>query len=181
MALAPDYYTADMVRALPEDGQRYECVHGELLVTPAPRLLHQVVVSRLHFEIEAYCRHHGVGLAMTSPANISWGTDTLVQPDVFVIPPLIGDESEWSEIVRLDLVVEVLSPSTARHDRFQKRRLYQHHGVGTLWLIDIDRALVEVWTPDARFPVIETERLSWNPAGASEPLIIPIAVLFARR
>ena len=38
------YYTADMVRALPDDGHRYETVHGELLVTPAPGLEHQYVV-----------------------------------------------------------------------------------------------------------------------------------------
>jgi hypothetical protein len=43
----PIYYTADQIRALPEDGNRYEVVHGEILVTPAPRLLHQEVVRRL--------------------------------------------------------------------------------------------------------------------------------------
>ena len=41
--VAHAYYTADMVRALPDDGNRYETVYGELLVTPAPRLLHQLV------------------------------------------------------------------------------------------------------------------------------------------
>lgn len=35
-------YTAEMGRALPEDGNRYETVYGELLVTPAPRALHQL-------------------------------------------------------------------------------------------------------------------------------------------
>ena len=39
--VAPVYYTADMVRALPDDGKRYETVHGELLVTPAPRAWHR--------------------------------------------------------------------------------------------------------------------------------------------
>jgi len=45
---APIYHTADMVRALPDDGNRYETVHGDLLVTPAPRMWHQIVVDRLH-------------------------------------------------------------------------------------------------------------------------------------
>jgi hypothetical protein len=44
---APLYYSADMVRALPDDGSRYETVHGELLVTPAPRAWHQEVLVRL--------------------------------------------------------------------------------------------------------------------------------------
>ena len=43
--VAPAYYTADMVRALPDDGKRYEVVYGELLVTPAPRLWHQEVAQ----------------------------------------------------------------------------------------------------------------------------------------
>ena len=51
---APIYYTADMVRALPDDGNRYETVHGELLVTPAPRMWHQIVVERLRDVLRAY-------------------------------------------------------------------------------------------------------------------------------
>ena len=47
MPLAPEFYTAEMVRALPEDGRRNEVVHGELLVSPAPRVMHQVVVNNL--------------------------------------------------------------------------------------------------------------------------------------
>ncbi len=44
---APTYWTADMVRALPEDGNRYEVVYGELLVTPSPRMWHEVLIHRL--------------------------------------------------------------------------------------------------------------------------------------
>ena len=50
---SPNYYTADMVRAIPDDGQRYEVVRGELLVTPAPRAWHQVVLSRMHVALSA--------------------------------------------------------------------------------------------------------------------------------
>ena len=51
---APVYYTADMVRALPDDGNRYETVHGELLVTPAPRAWHQEVLVRLLVSRQQY-------------------------------------------------------------------------------------------------------------------------------
>jgi hypothetical protein len=54
--VAPVYYTVDMVRALPDDGNRYEVVHGELLVTPAPRPWHEVIVGRLHSALAAYLR-----------------------------------------------------------------------------------------------------------------------------
>jgi hypothetical protein len=79
---APVYYTADMVRALPEDGNRYEAVFGELLVTPSPRVWHQVIVGRLLEVLTAYLHRYPVGYALSSPADISWSADTLVQPDV---------------------------------------------------------------------------------------------------
>jgi hypothetical protein len=47
------------------------------------------------------------------------------------------------------LVVEVLSPTTARAHRFTKRRLYQEEGIPTYWIVDPDAHFVEVWTPDA--------------------------------
>ena len=59
-------------RASPDDGNRYEVVYGELLVTPAPRPWHQVLVHRLSFAIELYLRSHPAGVLLTSPADISW-------------------------------------------------------------------------------------------------------------
>lgn len=82
---APIYYNADMVRALPDDGKRYEVVYGELLVTPVPRSWHQALVKRLSYELERYLRSVPVGELMNAPADISWGADVLVQPDVFVV------------------------------------------------------------------------------------------------
>src|SRR5207245_7688074 len=79
---APTYWSADMVRQLPDDGNRYEVVYGELLVTPVPRLGHQLLVSRLFLPLGNYLAHEPVGLVLTSLADISWGRDVLVQPDL---------------------------------------------------------------------------------------------------
>ena len=177
MPLAPDIYTAEMVRALPEDGKRYEVVHGELLVTPAPRSAHQRIAGRLYRRLSEYCDAFAVGEAMFSPSDISWSADTLVQPDVFVVAPQDAYDTEWEEMRSLRLVAEVLSPSTARHDRNQKRALYQANGVAMIWLVDGDRRTVEVWTPAALVPTLETERLTWHPEGAPEPFVIAIADL----
>ncbi len=177
MPLAHDYHTADMVRAMPDDGNRYEVVWGELFVTPAPARLHQQVVAELLTALRAYCKRHQIGDALVAPADISWSDDSLVQPDVFVVAPEHADH-EWKDIRRLRLVVEVLSPSTARHDRFQKRKLYQENGVETLWLVDPERELVETWTPAQLFPVVETERVIWHPEEASQELRIDLAKLF---
>jgi Uma2 family endonuclease len=177
MPIAPQYFTADMVRALPDDGKRYELVWGELLVSPSPVPRHQRVVGRLYLALVAYCQRVGAGETMLSPADISWSDDTLVQPDVFVVAPAESNADRWNTVKTLRLVVEVLSRSTAKHDRFQKRKLYQSQNVGTLWLVDLERDAVEVWTPDQSCPAVETDRLTWQPEGAREPLDISIADL----
>ncbi len=178
MPLAPAYHTADMVRALPDDGNRYELVHGELLVSPSPRPAHQAVLTELLLAVGGFCKAHGCGQVMVSPADISWSDDTLVQPDLFVITPKQARPREWSTVRTLDLVVEILSPSTAKQDRFQKRKLYQLQGVHTLWLVDINAKQVEVWTPEAAFPKVETERVTWTPPAGGATLVIELATLF---
>lgn len=175
---APTYYTADMVRALPDDGRRYELVHGELLVTPAPRTWHQEIVGRIYAQLRTYLRHQPAGHALLSPADISWTDDTLVQPDVFVVPIDEARTLDWAQMKTLLLAVEVLSPSTARADRFTKRRLYQEVGVSAYWIVDTERRCVEVWTPEATFPVIEWAEVAWQPAGAAEPLRVSLDELF---
>ncbi len=175
---APTYFTADMVRALPDDGRRYEVVHGELLVTPAPRLWHQEIVRRLLAALGTYLDRHRVGHVLPAPADISWAPDMLVQPDVFVVPLDQARTLLWSEIHRLLLVVEVLSPSTARADRFTKRRWYQEAAVPLYWIVDPDARAVDIWTPAAEFPATERERLMWDPGGAPVPFVLELAELF---
>jgi Uma2 family endonuclease len=175
---APRYYTADMVRALPDDGNRYEVVYGELLVTPAPRPWHQVLVKRLTVGIDLYLRNHPVGELLTAPADISWGHDVLVQPDVFVADLNEARTLTWSEIRTLLLVAEVLSPSTGRGDRVLKRLRYRQAGVPLYWVVDGEARSVEVWTPADDFPAFERERLVWHPPGAREPFTLSLEELF---
>ena len=178
MGMAVTYYTADLVRALPDDGRRYEVVHGELLVTPAPRHVHQRIVTRLVTALSRYLETEPVGEALVSPADISWSTDTLVQPDVFVVLLQEARTLDWRQMQTLLLAIEVLSPSTARADRFTKRRLYQEVGVATYWIVDPEGKTVEIWTPDATLPIYERERVTWQPAGADEALTVRLEALF---
>lgn len=175
---APIYYTADQVRALPDDGNRYEVVHGELLLTPAPRALHQEVVRRLLVRLSLYLETEAVGHVLPAPADISWGADTLVQPDVFVVPLEQARTLDWSRMKRLLLVAEVLSPSSARADRFTKRIEYQRQGVPLYWVVDPEQRQVEVWTPVDTAPRLEPERLVWEPAEATQPFELDLEALF---
>jgi Uma2 family endonuclease len=175
---APVYYTADMVRALPEDGNRYETVYGELLVTPAPRAWHQIVVKRLLVQLELYTLTEHVGFVLQSPADISWSDHILVQPDLFVVDSEEARTMDWTRMKTLPFVIEVLSPSTTRYDRFTKRRLYQDVNIPAYWIVDADKHQVEVWTPEAEVPRLETERVTWSPPGSSVPFTVELAELF---
>ncbi|HEY7681787.1 MAG TPA: Uma2 family endonuclease [Gemmatimonadales bacterium] len=176
---APIYWTAEMVRALPDDGNRYEVVHGELLVTPAPRPAHQLIAARLVAALSSYLERNPIGVVLASPADISWGRrDVLVQPDVFVVALEDARTLEWERMRRLLLVAEVLSPSTTRADRFVKRRRYQDAGVPVYWIVDADARQVEAWTPEAEFPEVERTRLAWYPEGAGWPFELELEQLF---
>ncbi len=175
---APVYYSADMVRSLPDDGNRYETVHGELLVTPAPRALHQHIVKRLLVKLESYLERESVGEVFHAPTDISWTDDTLVQPDLFVVDPREARTLDWTHMKTLLLVIEVLSPSTSRGDRFTKRRLYQEQHVPLYWIVDADQCQVEVWRPDLEFPETENERVLWVPEDAALPFELELDQLF---
>ncbi len=174
------YYTVDEVLAFPYDGNKYELIYGELVVNPTPRPRHQVIVMRLTHLLHAYCLREPVGEVFCVGADISWGrNDVLTQPDVFVLPPEHRGIERWSEVRHIPLIAEVLSKSTARHDRFGKRVVYRDQRVGTYWILDADKHIVDVWTPDAQLPHVEREQLTWHPIGALVPLTIALDELFA--
>src|SRR5215831_4614788 len=130
MPAQPTEWTVDMVRALPDDGNRYEVIDGELFVTPVPSLTHQHAVLELALLVAPYVREHALGRAVISPADvIVYGPRKFVQPDLFVVP-LVNEMPvrAWTEVGRLLLTVEVLSPSTERTDRGRKRRVYKEKG-----------------------------------------------------
>lgn len=183
MAATTDFYSGDMVRELNARERRhwprYESVHGELLVSPAPRAWHQEVIGRLYVAMRLYLDRELVGHVWSSPADISWGLpDTLVQPDVFVTSLDQARTLEWGQIRHLMLAAEVLSPGSARADRFTKRRLYQEQRTPLYWVIDADARVAELWTPETRFPRLEHELLTWHPADASTPFTLELEALF---
>jgi len=169
-----------MVRALPEDGKRYEVIDGELFVTPAPTFDHQEAVGLLFLRLHPYVRGLGIGHATLSPADIEMSPDTIVQPDLFVVPTAEGKRPRnWADIRELILAVEVLSPGSARADRIVKRRFYQRCRVAEYWIVDMNARLVERWRPDDERPEILASCLSWRPDSATEALEIDLVAYFA--
>ena len=173
-------WTAEMVRALPDDRNRYEVIAGELFVTPAPSWPHQFVVGGLFRHLANYLQGQNWAQVLISPADISFRDDMLVQPDIFVFP--IGADEQrahgWNDIRALLLAVEVLSPSSARADRQVKRRLYQREGVGEYWVVDPDARVVERWRPQDDRPEIVTDALTWHPEPSTVPFALDLPAFF---
>lgn len=177
--VTPRRWTADDVRALPDEpGKRFECVDGELLVSPSPRITHQYILGYLWREIDAFVRAHGLGAAVLAPSDLELDRFTLVQPDVFVLPLVGGRRPRTVEEIGHPLLfIEVLSPSTARYDRVVKRARYQRYGV-EYWIVDGDARLLERWNPDTDRPSIHTDTISWAPTGATTPFLLELAPMF---
>ena len=175
-------WTVEMVRALPDDGNRYEVIDGELFVTPAPSRLHQRAVRELVLLIEPYVREHALGETISAPADVVvFGPRKFVQPDLFVLPFVDNaPASSWTEVGRLLLAVEVVSPSTARTDRSRKRDLYLEKGVPEYWIVDTDQRAIERWQSSDRVPSILTDALVWQPDPTSPARVIDLIRYFAR-
>jgi Uma2 family endonuclease len=173
-------WTVDDVRALPaRNGERFECVDGELLVSPGPKLPHQSAVVLLTSALDAYGRRHGIGSAFNGPAELELDDHTLVQPDIFVLPLVDGKRAVSQDTAGAPLlVVEVLSPGTARFDRVIKRARYQRLGV-EYWILDLDARVVERWASASARPEIVTQMLHWHPEGADVALTIDLDALVA--
>ena len=171
-------WTVDDLESLPQDGSRYEIIDGELLVSPSPRVRHQWAAVQLFDMVRAYVEANRIGYLFPSPVNVECGPRTHLEPDMSVVPA-VGDK--LPETVEAAggplLVVEILSPSTARYDRVKKRPVYQRQGV-EYWIVDIDARVIERWMPTDTRPEIASETLVWTPRGSQTPLTLDVAAYF---
>ena len=154
------YWTPADLAQFPEgDGCRYECIDGELLVTPAPRF------DRGH---ASQCLPLAISAALGAPKRVFYGLlDLRSEPMAVVEPDLVVFRDPMSRRTRLDdmagvsVLVEVLSPSTTKRDRGIKRRLYPRAGVAEYWIVDLDSRVVEPWRPGGVGPEVLHDTLGW--------------------
>ena len=182
MRMAPDVkaWTVADLADLPDDGNRYEVVDGELFVTPAPSLDHQEAIAALLARLRPYVMAHRIGHVTFAPADVTFSPRRSVQPDLFVARLVGGKRPRKSADLRgLLLAVEVLSPTSTRADRVVKRALYLDEGVDEYWLVDLDTRAIERSTPASTKVEVVRDTLDWKPAGAAAPLVIHLADYFA--
>ncbi len=136
--------TYDDLARLPDDGKRREIIGGELFVNAAPRVRHQFVVLALAAQLRQAVHLSGRGQVFVAPLDVELSPHDVVEPDVIVV---LNDRAGIVQETRIvgapSLLIEVLSPSTARVDRGPKKRLFERSGVPEYWLVDCDRNVLE--------------------------------------
>ena len=158
-------------------GERWEYVDGEVLVTPSPHWTHQANVTTLLLRLAPFVERHSLGRIFTAPLDVLLDPKLVLQPDVLVVPP--GELRRKSDVIRhLLLAIEIVSPSSARHDRVIKRPRYQRNRVPDYWIFDGESRTVDRWGPDDTRPEQLSDELRWHPPGASQPFVLDLEAFF---
>jgi Uma2 family endonuclease len=166
------------VQAMPEDGQRYEAIAGDVYLTPAPKTRHQLVSMNLTNALLDVLVRPGHGILFSAPVGVEFPeTEEGVQPDLVLVRAsrrhIIGEGAIQGAP---DLVIEILSRGTAHRDRGIKLQLYRRQGVAQYWVVDPEAKRVEVWrlaegAPDAeRYTGLMAVRIGAEVVGAIEVL-----------
>ena len=143
--------TVDDLDAMPDDGNRYEVIEGELFVSRAPGLPHQLVVTNIIGCFLRYLDEHPIGRIVTTPGLI-------LNKYSGVIPDLVYLSNERREEIATgtriygapNLVIEILSPGVQNmaRDRKVKLKLYNKYGVDEYWIVDTRARAIEVYRRD---------------------------------
>jgi Uma2 family endonuclease len=133
------------LRELPESNERIEILDGTLIVSPSPHIFwHQQTVLSIATLLHTHVRERDLGTVFISPADVRFTESDVVQPDVFFVRKdrlhLVDAYMDGAP----DLAVEVLSPSTKKHDGEHKRALFARHGVAEYWLVEPREGWAEV-------------------------------------
>ena len=139
--------------------ERLELIEGEIIVTPSPSLMHQIVVHRLDVLLDRAIVEAGLGLVIGAPFDVFLDEQNVPQPDLMVV---LRDREQVLGAARLEsapsLAMEIISPSNAAKDRVTKRDLYALHGIPEYWLVDPDAETVTIFSDprDGRYRTDQT-------------------------
>ncbi len=127
------------------DDKRYEIIDGELYEMTAPTVRHQVLLGNLFIIFKPHVRRQRLGSVYMAPIDVIFAENDIAQPDlVFVSESRRNIIQDHAIVGAPDLVIEILSPSTAAHDRNRKADLYARYGVAEYWMVHPETETVEV-------------------------------------
>jgi len=139
------YTYADYLKT--PDDERYELIEGELLITPSPVTRHQRISRKIEFMLEKCVTENDLGEVFDAPYDVYLDAENVVQPDLlFVMKESLNIIGEKNIQGAPDLVIEIISESTAYRDLVQKKKLYARFGVKEYWIVPPEASSVEVYT-----------------------------------
>jgi Uma2 family endonuclease len=175
----PRVWTLEDLDRLPDDGNKYELLHGELYVTPPPEPDHETAVARIHRLLLPFVDEHGLGMVFSGHPVIRDRTSH-VEPDLAVRHPP-APKSRWETAPIPILVAEVISQSTRRRDRGPKRGFYAGDvRIPDYWIVDTDARSITVVRP-GEADVTVMERFMWSPPGVNAGLDVCLDDVFGPR
>jgi Uma2 family endonuclease len=137
--------TIDDLDAMPDDGNRYELLQGELVVSPAPGGIHQEILGILHVQLFNAVQSGKNGKVLLGPFDVQLSPNDVVEPDLFFFR--LEQASQYSQRRFLGapaFVIEIVSPSSGNIDRIRKASLYVNSGVEEYWIVEPARRLILV-------------------------------------
>jgi len=133
-------------RQLPEGPPYYQLVEGDLYMAPSPDRLHQDILGNLHFILRSHLEKRPSGSVHLSPSDVQLTDLNVYQPDLYYVSRARrGILTEQGAQGAPDLVVEILSPKTAKLDSGVKREIYARSGVEDMWVVDPAARKVSVY------------------------------------
>ncbi len=128
------------------DGIRKEIIEGELFMSPAPSIKHQLILRNLFRSLDKFIMENSLGEVFFAPCDVIFSNINVMQPDILYI------SNENYEILTAlnikgapDLIIEILSPSSIETDRIFKKLVYEKFGVKEYWIVDPQEEMIEVW------------------------------------
>jgi len=169
-------WTLEELHSLPNDGNKYELIRGELFVTPPPNDNHETILARLTRVLVPYVETNGLG-HVYHPRSVFRFEGSEVEPDLMVRQEARGIGNAWENAPHPILIVEVDSPSTRRRDRAQKKEFYLDARIPDYWIVDPESKTITVVRPGEADQNV-ADFLQWHPAGAAEPFALRVGDVF---
>lgn len=142
-------WTSADLELLPENGDRYEIIDGELFVTRAPHWKHQKAIDKICIKLSLWSEKTGLGEAATTPGIIFNEADNVIPDLVWISHQRLANllDNEGHLTGAPELIVEVLSPGVIneRRDREVKLKLYSSRGVQEYWIVNWQLQQIEVY------------------------------------
>ncbi len=141
MIQSPPRTMLEVLEGLPE-GTLCQLINNSLVMSPSPNFEHQLIAKKIFRQLDNYAEKNNAGEVIFAPMDVYFGKRNVFQPDIlFIAKENLGIVQGGKVKGAPDLIIEILSPATAKYDLNDKKDIYEQFGVKEYWIVD----------PDAKF------------------------------